>query len=75
MFYIKFNGYKKEKEECAGLFFIGSIYTCNVIDSVENYKTQDEDGNIVKFRSMFDDAFYDFSLVNVKEGNLTLRND
>lgn len=64
MFYIKFNGYKKDKEECAGLFFVGRTYTCNVVDSNRYYQTQDENGNIVKFKSIFCDACYDFSIIS-----------
>lgn len=32
MFYIKFNGYKKDKEECEGLFSVSETYECDVVD-------------------------------------------
>lgn len=32
MFYIKFNGYKKDKEKCEGLFSVGNTYACDVVD-------------------------------------------
>lgn len=75
MFYIKFNGYKKEKEKCAGLFFAGRIYTCNVVDSDRYYQTQDENGKIVKFNSMIRDDCYDFSRAYPEEEGLTPRKD
>lgn len=75
MFLIKFNGYKKEKEECTGLFFVGRIYSCSIVDSGRYYQTQDENGNIVKFSSMLSDRFYDFSRVYLDEEELTLSND
>ena len=72
MFYIKFNGYKKEKEECAGLFFVGRTYTCSVVDSNKYYQTQDENGKIIKFNSMIRDDCYDFSsLAYPEEERLT----
>ncbi|QLF84999.1 putative tail fiber protein [Escherichia phage vB_EcoD_SU57] len=66
MFYIKFKGYKKEKEKCTGLFFVGRIYTCGVVDSNMYYQTQDENGNIVKFQSIFHDDCYDFSRIDTQ---------
>lgn len=75
MFYVKFNGYKKDKEECAGLFFVGRTYTCSVVDSNKYYQVTDECGDIIKFNSMTCDDCYKFSRVDVKEENLTLSND
>ena len=66
MFYIKFNGYKKDKEECAGLFFVGRNYPCSVVDSNRYYQTYDENGNIVKFKSIFHDSCYDFSRIDTQ---------
>lgn len=66
MFYIKFNGYKKDKEECAGLFFVGNTYQCSVVDSNRNYQTQDEHGNVVKFDSIISNKYYDFSRLDGK---------
>lgn len=63
MFYIKFNGYKKDKEECEGLFSVGETYACDVVDSNKYYQTQDENGNIVKFQSILCDSCYDFSRI------------
>lgn len=67
MFYIKFNGYKKEKEECAGLFFVGRTYRCSVVDSNRYYQTQDENGNIIKFNSILCDRCYDFSIIDAQD--------
>lgn len=64
MFYIKFNGYKKDKEECEGLFYVGETYACDVVDSNKYYQTQDENGNIVKFQSILCDSCYDFSRID-----------
>ena len=75
MFYIKFNGYKKDKEECNGLFFVGCTYTCSLTDSREQYETQDENGNIVKFNSMISDDCYDFLLAYPEEEILTPHKD
>lgn len=66
MFQIKFNGYKKDKEECAGLFFVGRKYPCSVVDSNRYYQTYDENGNIVKFKSISHDSCYDFSRIDTQ---------
>lgn len=71
MFYIKFNGYKKHKEECVGVFFVGSIYTCNVVDSGSNYQVTDENGDTIKFNSIPHNSHYNFSRLDMDEENLT----
>lgn len=75
MFYIEFNGYKKDKEECEGLFSVGETYACDVVDSGRYYQVTDENGNIVKFNSMICDDCYDFSRVYPEEEGLTPRKD
>lgn len=65
MFYIKFNGYKKDG--CPGLFFFGNNYPCMVVDSNRYYQTLDENGRIVKFESLFHDGCYDFSRIDTQD--------
>ncbi|QGH76867.1 hypothetical protein [Escherichia phage BEK6] len=72
MFYIKFNGYKKDKEECEGLFSVGETYACDVVDSGRYYQVRDDDGKTVKFSSMLHDSYYSFSRVHIEEDSLTL---
>lgn len=67
MFYIEFNGYKKDKEECEGLFSVGETYACDVVDSGRYYQIRDDDGKTVKFSSMFNDSHYSFSRVEIND--------
>lgn len=75
MFYIKFNGYKKDKEECAGLFSVGETYACDVVDSGSHYQVMDDDGKTVKFSSMFYDSYYNFSRVELNDAGVNLLSD
>lgn len=75
MFYIKFNGYKKEKEECEGLFSVGKTYACNVVDSGRYYQLSDDDGKTVKFSSMLHDSYYSFSRVELNDLGVNLLSD
>lgn len=71
MFYIKFNGYKKEKEERTGLFFSGHVYPCNVVDSGRNYQVTDENGDIIKFNSITHNSHYNFSRFDMVEETIS----
>lgn len=66
MFYIKFNGYKKD---CSanGLFFNDKIYHCKVVDEGRFYQTADENGLIIKFKSILANPLYNFSVVDGSE--------
>lgn len=75
MFYIKFNGYKKDKEKCEGLFSVGNTYACDVVDSGVYYQVMDDEGKAVKFRSMFHDNYYSFSRVELNEVGVNLLSD
>lgn len=75
MFYIEFNGYKKDKEECEGLFSVGDTYACDVVDSGVNYQVRDDNGKTVKFSSMFHDSYYNFSRVDLNEVEVNLLSD
>lgn len=75
MFYIKFNGYKKDKEECEGLFSVGETYACDVVDSGRYYQLRDDDGKTVKFSSMFHDSYYNFSRVELNDVGVNLLSD
>lgn len=75
MFYIEFNGYKKDKEECGGLFSVGKTYACDVVDSGVYYQVMDDEGKAVKFRSMFYDNYYSFSRVEHNEVEVNLLSD
>lgn len=75
MFYIKFNGYKKHKELCDGLFSVGDTYACDVVDSGGYYQVRDDDGKTVKFSSMFHDSCYNFSRVNLNGECVNLLSD
>ncbi len=75
MFYIKFKGYKKDKEECEGLFSVGCTYACNVVDSGRYYQLIDDDGKTVKFSSVFHDSYYDFSRVEINDVGVNLLSD
>ena len=75
MFYIKFNGYKKDKEECAGLFSVGETYACDVDDSGRYYQLMDDDGKTVKFSSMLHDSYYSFSRVELNDAGVNLLSD
>lgn len=75
MFYIKFNGYKKDKEECEGLFSVGETYECDVVDSGRYYQLRDDDGKTVKFSSMFHDSYYNFSRVELNDVGVNLLSD
>ena len=72
MFYIKFNGYKKDKEECEGLFSVGETYACDVVDSGRYYQLMDDDGKTVKFSSMLHDSYYNFSRVKLNDVGVNL---
>lgn len=72
MFYIKFNGYKKDKEKCEGLFSVGETYACDVVDSGAYYQVRDDDGKAVKFSSMYHDDYYSFSRVELNEVEVNL---
>ena len=71
MFYIKFNGYKKDKEECAGVFFVGKTYACNVVNSGKYYQVTDENGETIKFDSIPHNSHYNFSRLDMDEENFT----
>ena len=75
MFYIEFNGYKKDKEECEGLFSVGKTYACDIDDSGRYYQLRDDDGKTVKFSSIPHDSYYSFSRVDTEEESLTLSKD
>lgn len=75
MFYIEFNGYKKDKEECEGLFSVGDTYACDVVDSGAYYQVMDDDGKAVKFSSMFHDSYYSFSRVEPNDVRVNLLSD
>ncbi|HCL7432485.1 TPA: hypothetical protein N2X82_002389 [Escherichia coli] len=75
MFYIKFNGYKKDKEECEGLFSVGEAYACDVDDSGRYYQVRDDDGKTVKFTSMLHDSYYNFSRVELNDVGFNLLSD
>lgn len=71
MFYIKFNGYKKHRKECVGVFIIGRTYACNVVDSGSNYQVTDENGNTINFASIPLNSDYYFSRLDMNEENFT----
>ena len=75
MFYIKFNGYKKDKEKCEGLFSVGETYACDVVDSGRYYQIRDDDGKIVKFSSMLHDSCYNFSRIELNYVEVNLLSD
>ena len=75
MLYIKFNGYKKDKEECEGLFSVGETYACNVVCSGRYYQLMDDDGKTIKFNSIYNNSYYKFSMVDLKEEEFTLCTD
>ena len=75
MFYIKFNGYKKDKEKCEGLFSVGETYACDIDDSGRYYQLRDDDGKTVKFSSMLYDSYYNFSRVELSDVGVNLLSD
>ena len=75
MFYIKFNGYKKQKEECVGVFIIGRTYACDVVDSGSNYQVTDQNGNTIKFNSIPHNSHYNFSRVELNDVGVNLLSD
>lgn len=75
MIYIKFKGYKKPQQECLGVFFVGFTYACNVVESGSSYQVTDETGKTIKFNSIYNDSYYKFSVVDLKEEEFTLYTD
>lgn len=71
MFYIEFNGYKRHKEECVGVFFVGSTYACDVVDSGSNYQVTDENGDTIKFNSITHNSHYNFKRFDMGEENFS----